>query len=28
MNTRQELIEAFDDYQNGRMGSIAPAGRA
>ena len=27
MNTRQELIEAFDDYKNGRMGSIAPAGR-
>ena len=26
MNTRQEIIEAFDDYQAGRMGQI-PAGR-
>ncbi|MDQ3738924.1 MAG: pirin family protein [Actinomycetota bacterium] len=26
MNTRQELIEAFDDYQAGRLGSIPPVG--
>jgi redox-sensitive bicupin YhaK (pirin superfamily) len=23
MNTRDELVEAFDDYQSGRMGQIA-----
>ncbi len=28
MNSRDELIEAFDDFQAGRMGSIAPAGTA
>ena len=22
MNTRQEIIEAFDDYQSGRLGQI------
>jgi quercetin 2,3-dioxygenase len=26
MNTREELIEALEDYQAGRMGIIAPAG--
>jgi len=25
MNTKSEIIEAFDDYQSGRMGQIAPA---
>ncbi len=28
MNTRDELIEAVEDYQAGRMGTIAAAGRA
>ncbi len=28
MNTRDELIEAIEDYNAGRMGSIEPAGRA
>jgi len=28
MNTREELIEAFDDYNAGRMGSIDPVGNA
>jgi hypothetical protein len=23
MNTRQQLIDAFEDYQSGRMGAIA-----
>ena len=23
MNTRDEIVEAFDDYQSGRMGQIA-----
>lgn len=26
MNTRQELIDAFDDFQAGRLGSIPPVG--
>jgi redox-sensitive bicupin YhaK (pirin superfamily) len=25
MNTKAEIVEAFDDYQSGRMGSITPA---
>jgi redox-sensitive bicupin YhaK (pirin superfamily) len=25
MNTKNEIVEAFDDYQSGRMGRIAPA---
>lgn len=25
MNTKAEIVEAFDDYQSGRMGQIAPA---
>lgn len=28
MNTRDELVAAFDDFRAGRMGSIAPAGSA
>jgi redox-sensitive bicupin YhaK (pirin superfamily) len=28
MTTRQELVDAVDDFNAGRMGSIAPAGRA
>jgi len=28
MNTRDELIDAFEDFQAGRMGLIAPAGAA
>jgi quercetin 2,3-dioxygenase len=27
MNTRRQLVEAFEDYQAGRMGTIAPTGR-
>jgi redox-sensitive bicupin YhaK (pirin superfamily) len=28
MNTRQQLVEAFEDFEAGRMGSIAAEGRA
>jgi hypothetical protein len=28
MNTREELVEAFDDFQEGRMGAIAATGHA
>ncbi|MEO0604157.1 MAG: pirin-like C-terminal cupin domain-containing protein, partial [Myxococcota bacterium] len=24
MNTRDEVVEAYEDFQNGRMGSIPP----
>jgi hypothetical protein len=27
MNTKQEIIDAMDDYESGRMGSIAPVGQ-
>jgi len=25
MNTKEEIIQAFEDYRAGRMGEIAPA---
>ena len=25
MNTKEEIIKAFEDYREGRMGEIAPA---
>ena len=25
MNTKAEIVEAFDDYQSGRMGQITPS---